>query len=72
MSSYVILISLFVHRYDSEGKGSPMASVGTGMSPSARSGGRSMYSDRVFLSHITENLSLGEEKVLYHQFLIVI
>ncbi|EXC04889.1 Replication factor A protein 1 [Morus notabilis] len=48
--------------YDSEGKGSPMASVGTGMSPSTRSGGRSMYSDRVFLSHITDNPSLGEDK----------
>ncbi|XP_007037579.2 PREDICTED: replication protein A 70 kDa DNA-binding subunit B [Theobroma cacao] len=47
--------------YDSEGKGSSMASVGSGLSPS-KSGARSMYTDRVSLSHITGNPSLGEEK----------
>ena len=48
-------------RYDSEGKESSMASVSSGMSPSSKSGSRSMYS----LSHILKNPSLGEEKVLY-------
>ena len=51
--------------YDSEGKESSMASVSSGMSPSSKSGSRSMYSDRVSLSHILKNPSLGEEKVLY-------
>ncbi|KAJ6339946.1 hypothetical protein OIU77_007819 [Salix suchowensis] len=32
--------------YDSEGKETSMASVGSGLSPSTKSGGRSMYSDR--------------------------
>ncbi|XP_011006580.1 PREDICTED: replication protein A 70 kDa DNA-binding subunit B [Populus euphratica] len=48
--------------YDSEGKETSMASVGSGLSPSAKSGARSMYSDRVSLSHITSNPSLGEDK----------
>ncbi|KAK1387998.1 Replication protein A subunit [Heracleum sosnowskyi] len=51
--------------YDSEGKGSPMASVGTGLSPSSKSGGRSLYADRVSLSYITSNPSLGEEKPVF-------
>ncbi|PON69693.1 Replication factor A protein [Trema orientale] len=51
--------------YDSEGKGTLMASVSTGMSPSARNGARSMYSDRVSLSHITGNPSLGEDKPVF-------
>lgn len=41
-----------------------MSSIGSGMSPSAKNGSRSMYTDRVLLSHITSNPSLGEEKVL--------
>ncbi|OMP08017.1 Nucleic acid binding, tRNA/helicase-type [Corchorus olitorius] len=48
--------------YDSEGKGSSMASIGSGLSPSSKGGARSMYSDRVSLSHITGNPSLGEDK----------
>uniref|UniRef100_A0A7N0T1I7 Replication protein A subunit n=1 Tax=Kalanchoe fedtschenkoi TaxID=63787 RepID=A0A7N0T1I7_KALFE len=48
--------------YDSEGKGTSLASVGSGMSPSATSGARSMYSDRVGLSFISRNPSLGEDK----------
>ncbi|KAH6807726.1 RPA70-kDa subunit B [Perilla frutescens var. frutescens] len=48
--------------YDSEGKDTSMASVGSGLSPSNKNGARSMYSDRVSLSHITSNPSLGEEK----------
>ncbi|XP_075660812.1 replication protein A 70 kDa DNA-binding subunit B [Castanea sativa] len=51
--------------YDSEGKESSMASVGSGMSPSSKSGSRSMYSDRVSLSHILKNPSLGEEKPVF-------
>lgn len=51
--------------YESEGKGTSMASVASGMSPSSTSGLRSMYSDRVTLSHITSNPSLGEEKPVF-------
>ncbi|KAK8686235.1 hypothetical protein V6N13_125262 [Hibiscus sabdariffa] len=47
--------------YDSEGKGSSMANIGMGLSPS-RSGARSMYTDRISLSDITSNQSLGDEK----------
>lgn len=50
--------------YDSEGKETSMSAIGSGMSTSANNGSRSMYSDRVSLSHITSNPSLGEEKVL--------
>ncbi|KAH1114828.1 hypothetical protein J1N35_008206 [Gossypium stocksii] len=48
--------------YDSEGKGSSMASIGSGLSPSSKNGARSMYTDRVSLTHITSNPSLGDEK----------
>ncbi|GMY15506.1 replication protein A 70 kDa DNA-binding subunit B [Fagus crenata] len=48
--------------YDSEGKESSLASVSSGMSPTSKSGLRSMYSDRVLLSHITKNPSLGDDK----------
>lgn len=75
-ASYFILyifsdfnIYLFLCRYDSEGKGASLASVSTGMSPSIKSGARSMYSDRVSLSYVTENPSLGEDKVLHYQLL---
>ncbi|KAK7838737.1 replication protein A 70 kDa DNA-binding subunit B [Quercus suber] len=51
--------------YDSEGKESSMASVSSGMSPSSKSGSRSMYSDRVSLSHIQKNPSLGDEKPVF-------
>ncbi|KAB1216835.1 Replication protein A 70 kDa DNA-binding subunit B [Morella rubra] len=51
--------------YDSEGKESSMASVGSGMSPSLTSGSRSMYSDRVSVSHITNNPSLGGDKPVF-------
>lgn len=50
--------------YESEGKETSMASVGAGMTPSPTSGGRSMYTDRVSISHITSNPSLGEDKVV--------
>ncbi|KDP31353.1 hypothetical protein JCGZ_11729 [Jatropha curcas] len=48
--------------YDSEGKEASMSSVGSGLSPSTKSGARSMYSDRVTISHITSNPSLGSDK----------
>ncbi|GLT25192.1 hypothetical protein SLA2020_003370 [Shorea laevis] len=48
--------------YESEGKGTTMASISSGLSPSSKTGARSMYSDRVALSHITVNPSLGEDK----------
>uniref|UniRef100_A0A2N9HEW6 Replication protein A subunit n=1 Tax=Fagus sylvatica TaxID=28930 RepID=A0A2N9HEW6_FAGSY len=51
--------------YDSEGKESSLASVSSGMSPSSKSGSRSMYSDRVLLSHITKNPSLGDDKPVF-------
>ncbi|CAN4088363.1 unnamed protein product [Withania somnifera] len=51
--------------YDSEGKETSLASVGSGISPSAKGGARSMYSDRVSLLHITSNPSLGEDKPVF-------
>ncbi|XP_044485289.1 replication protein A 70 kDa DNA-binding subunit B [Mangifera indica] len=51
--------------FDSEGKGTSMAPVGSGLSPSTKTGVRSMYSDRVTLSHITSDPSMGEEKPVY-------
>jgi len=57
--------------YDAEGKETSMSAIGSGMSSSANNGSRSMYSDRVFLSHITSNPSLGEEKVLQNTFNIL-
>ncbi|XP_038878718.1 replication protein A 70 kDa DNA-binding subunit B-like [Benincasa hispida] len=51
--------------YDSEGKAVSMSSVSSGLSPSTKSGTRSMYSDRISLSHILQNKSLGEEKPMF-------
>ncbi|KAG6474057.1 hypothetical protein ZIOFF_067981 [Zingiber officinale] len=48
--------------YDSKGKGTPMASVGSSLVSSTKNGLRSMHTDRVFLTHITENQSLGQDK----------
>ncbi|XP_021660871.2 replication protein A 70 kDa DNA-binding subunit B [Hevea brasiliensis] len=48
--------------YDSDGKETSMASVGSGLSPSTKSGARSMYSDRFSISQITSNPSLGGDK----------
>jgi len=54
-------VLILPNRYDSKGKGISMAPVGAGVS---RSGGsRSMYSDRVFLSHITCDPTLSQDKV---------
>ncbi|CAA7026979.1 unnamed protein product [Microthlaspi erraticum] len=51
--------------YDSEGKETSMSAIGSGMSPSANNGSRSMYADRVCLSHFTSNPSLGEDKPVF-------
>ncbi|KAG6401797.1 hypothetical protein SASPL_138662 [Salvia splendens] len=51
--------------YDSEGKDTSLAAIGNDSSPSNRNGARSMYTDRVTLSHITSNLSLGEDQPVY-------
>lgn len=51
--------------YDSEGREASLASVGAGMTPSPIGGGRSMYADRVSISHITSNQSLGEDKPVF-------
>ncbi|KAF5205815.1 Replication protein a dna-binding subunit b [Thalictrum thalictroides] len=49
--------------YNTEGKGTSMDSVGSGIvSNTSRNGARSMYSDRVCISHITSNPSLGDDK----------
>ncbi|KAK7330285.1 hypothetical protein VNO77_24475 [Canavalia gladiata] len=48
--------------YDFEGKDAAMDSLGSGSIPSSNNGIRSMYSDRVSLSHITSNPSLGDDK----------
>uniref|UniRef100_A0A0E0KAH9 Replication protein A subunit n=1 Tax=Oryza punctata TaxID=4537 RepID=A0A0E0KAH9_ORYPU len=51
--------------YDSEGKGTSMASIGSDMGASRVGGARSMYSDRVFLSHITSDPNLGQDKPVF-------
>ncbi|KAG2267689.1 hypothetical protein Bca52824_062244 [Brassica carinata] len=51
--------------YDSEGIETYMAAIVSRMSPSANNGSRSMYSDRVCLSHFTTNPYLGEEKHVF-------
>ncbi|KAG9445573.1 hypothetical protein H6P81_011701 [Aristolochia fimbriata] len=49
--------------YESEGKGTSMAAVGAGLNSMTQS--RSFYSDRVSLSQITSNPSLGQEKPVF-------
>ncbi|PWA96587.1 replication factor-A protein [Artemisia annua] len=51
--------------YASEGKETSLETVGASLSPSMRNGGRSMYTDRVTLDHITSNPSLGEDKPVF-------
>ncbi|RWR72880.1 replication protein A DNA-binding subunit B [Cinnamomum micranthum f. kanehirae] len=52
--------------YDSEGKGTSMASVASSISPGLSKGGvRSFHSDRVFLSHIIKDPSLGQDKPVF-------
>lgn len=57
-----------LYRFDSEGKSASMESVGSGVVSLGRGGARSMYSDRVFISHITGNPSIGEDKVRVKPF----
>nr|CAD1837939.1 unnamed protein product [Ananas comosus var. bracteatus] len=58
--------------YDSEGKGASMASVGSDIVSSSRTGLRSMYSDRVFLSQITNDPSLGQDKPVFFSISVYI
>ncbi|KAI3454811.1 hypothetical protein Pfo_011474 [Paulownia fortunei] len=51
--------------YESEGKDTSLAAIGSGLSPSTKSGAQSMYSDRVSLAHITSNPSFGEDKPVF-------
>ncbi|PUZ42179.1 hypothetical protein GQ55_9G564700 [Panicum hallii var. hallii] len=51
--------------YDSEGKGTSMAPIGADMGAARAGGLRSMYSDRVFLSHITSDPNMGQEKPVF-------
>ncbi|XP_071729219.1 replication protein A 70 kDa DNA-binding subunit B-like [Rutidosis leptorrhynchoides] len=52
--------------YSSEGKETSLESASAALSPSMKNGGRSIYSDRVTLAHITSNPSLGEEKPVFY------
>ncbi|RLN39553.1 replication protein A 70 kDa DNA-binding subunit B [Panicum miliaceum] len=51
--------------YDSEGKCTSMAPIGADMGAARAGGLRSMYSDRVFLSHITSDPNMGQEKPVF-------
>lgn len=51
------------NRYDSEGKGASLAPIGAEMGATRAGSLKSMYSDRVFLSHITSDPTMGQEKV---------
>ncbi|OEL28110.1 Replication protein A 70 kDa DNA-binding subunit B [Dichanthelium oligosanthes] len=51
--------------YDSEGKGTSMAPIGADMGAARAGGLRSMYSDRVFLSHITSDPNMGQDKPVF-------
>ncbi|XP_031104606.1 replication protein A 70 kDa DNA-binding subunit B-like [Ipomoea triloba] len=51
--------------FDAEGKETPLASVGSGLSPSSKNGSWSIQSERVSLLHITSNPSLGEGKPVF-------
>ncbi|XP_068656397.1 replication protein A 70 kDa DNA-binding subunit B-like isoform X2 [Aristolochia californica] len=48
--------------YEYEGKETSMAAIGSGMNSVTKGGARSFYSDRVSISHITSDPSLGQEK----------
>ncbi|KAL5723252.1 hypothetical protein ACHQM5_006670 [Ranunculus cassubicifolius] len=53
--------------YESEGKGATMEHVGLGLASNSPSyGQRSMYTDRVHVSDITSNPSLGDGKPVFH------
>ncbi|CAH9092770.1 unnamed protein product [Cuscuta europaea] len=52
--------------FDTEGKETPLASVGSGLSPSSKTGSWSS-SERVSLLHITSDPSLGEGKPVFYR-----
>ncbi|KAM0937492.1 putative replication factor A protein [Dioscorea sansibarensis] len=58
--------------FDSEGKGTSMASVGSGFSASSKNGAKSMYSDRVLLSHIINDQTLGQDKPVFFSIKVYI
>lgn len=46
-----------------------MASIGSNLiSPNSKTGSRSMYYDRVFLSQITDDPTVGQDKVRTDEF----
>jgi replication factor A1 len=51
------------NRYDSEGKDTSLAPISAEAGATRAGGFKSMYSDRVFLSHITSDPAMGQEKV---------
>jgi replication factor A1 len=61
--SMLRLVHNFSNRYDSEGKDTSLAPVGAEMGATRAGGLKSMYSDRVFLSHITSDPAMGQERV---------
>ncbi|KAF8673750.1 hypothetical protein HU200_048503 [Digitaria exilis] len=58
--------------YESEGKGTSMAPIGADMGAARAGGLRSMYSDRVFLSHITSDPNMGQEKPVFFSLYAII
>jgi replication factor A1 len=53
------------NRYDSGGNDTSMAPVGADMGATRTGGSKSTYSDRVSLSHITNDPTMGQDKVHY-------
>ncbi|GJN08659.1 hypothetical protein PR202_ga26603 [Eleusine coracana subsp. coracana] len=51
--------------YDSEGKGTSLAPIGADMGGARAGGLKSLYSDRVFLSHITNDPTMGQDKPVF-------
>jgi replication factor A1 len=64
---FLSMLRLVAHdlsnRYDSEGKDTSLAPIGAEMGAARAGGFKSTYSDRVFLSHITSDPAMGQEKV---------
>ncbi|KAF8730527.1 hypothetical protein HU200_016943 [Digitaria exilis] len=58
--------------YESEGKGTSMAPIGADIGAARAGGLRSMYSDRVFLSHITSDPNMGQEKPVFFSLYAII
>jgi replication factor A1 len=51
------------NRYDSEGKDTSLVPISAEAGATRAGGFKSMYFDRVFLSYITSNPAMGQEKV---------